>query len=67
MSALVIFASFRIDVIIDVAPSPSKAKTKTVIASSTEKMSAVSRTAHLVHVCNAAHRRVTINDTFFQR
>lgn len=27
-------------------------------------MSVVSRTAHLVHVCNALHGRVTINDTF---
>lgn len=62
LCAAVIFASFWSDVIVGV-PSPSK-ETKTIITSFTEKMSVVSRTAHLVHVCNALHGRVTINDTF---
>lgn len=62
---LAIFASFWSDAIVvaAVVPSPSK-ETRTIITSSTEKMSVVSRTAHLVHVCNALHGRVTITDTF---
>lgn len=63
---LVIFASLWSDVVVvvDVFLSPSWEKHKTIITRSTEKMSVVSRTAHLVHMCNALHGRVTINDTF---